>query len=215
MQRRPNATVIMKVSTQGVASHETSLAVWDLASPVVAGLRATLKVGAACSCGRDLTGTAIAIHTETGRTAGSGTLGPTPWPGTSALYWTELDVAAPDTEGTYSWTLQATAPEPTHEHVSSQLCFIAVNPPEHRVTLKVVERQTGAPVDAVELRLGIFRAATNEAGVAQVEVPGGAYDVTAWKIGYEILSSRADVAGDMSIQLEVAAAADPEQPYWM
>ena len=200
---------------EDVASHETSLAVWDLASPVVAGRRATLKVGAACSCGCDLTGTAIALHTETGRQVGSGTLGPTPWPGTSALYWTELDVVAPDTEGTYSWTLQATSPEPSHEHVSFPCCFIAVNPPEHRVTLKVVERQTGAPVDAVELRLGIFRATTNEAGVAQVEVPGGAYDVTAWKIGYEILSSRADVAGDISIQLEVAAAPDPEQPYWM
>jgi hypothetical protein len=200
---------------EDVASHETGLAVWDLASPVVAGRRATLKVGAACSCGCDLTGTAIAIQTETGRNVGSGTLGPTPWPGTCALYWTELDVAAPDTEGTYSWALQATAPEPSHEQVSSQFSVIAVNPPEHRVTLKVVERQTGAPVDAVELRLGIFRAATNDAGVARVEVPGGTYDVTAWKIGYEILSSRADVAADMSIQLEVAAAADPEQPYWM
>jgi len=198
-----------------VASHETSLAVWDLASPVVAGRRATLKVGAACSCGCDLTGTAIAVYTETGRQVGSGTLGPALWPGTSALYWTELDVAAPDTEGTYSWTLQATSPEPSHEQVSSSCCFIAVNPPQHRVVLKVVEKQTGAPVDAVELRLGSFRAATNASGVAQVEVSGGTYDVTAWKIGYEILSSRADVAGDMSIQLEVAAAADPEQPYWM
>jgi hypothetical protein len=198
-----------------VAPHETSLAVWDLATPVVAGRRATLKVGAACSGGCDLTGTAIALHTETGRQVGSGTLGPAPWPGTSALYWTELDVAAPDTAGTCSWTLQTTAAEPPHEHVASPFRFIAVNPPEHRVTLKVVEKHTGAPVDAVELRLGIFRAATNEAGVAQVEVPGGAYDVTAWKIGYEILSSTADVAGDIRIQLEVAAAADPEQPYWM
>ena len=200
---------------EDVASHETSLAVWDLASPVVTGRRATLKVGAACSCGCDLTGTAVAIHTEAGRPVGSGTLGAAPWPGTSALYWTELDFAAPDTEGSYSWTLQAAAPEPLHQQGSSSFRFITVNPPEHRVTLKVVERQTGAPIDAVELRLGIFRATTNEAGVAQVEVPGGAYDVTAWKIGYEILSSKAEVAGDMSIQLEVAAAPDPEQPYWM
>jgi hypothetical protein len=201
--------------SEDVPSHETGLAVWDLASPVVAGRRAALKVGAACSRGCDLRGTAIAVLTETGRKVGSGTLGPTPWPGTNALYWAELDVAAPDTEGTYSWALQATAPEPPHERVSSRLCFVAVNPPEHRVTIKVVERQTGAPVDAVELRFGVFRAATNEAGDAQVEVPGGTYDVTAWKIGYEILSSRADVAADMSIQLEVAAAADPDQPYWM
>ena len=81
---------------EDVASHETSLAVWDLASPVKTGRRATLKVGAACSCGCDLTGTAVAIHTEAGRPVGSGTLGAAPWPGTSALYWTELDFAAPN-----------------------------------------------------------------------------------------------------------------------
>jgi hypothetical protein len=189
--------------------------VWDLASPVVAGRRTTLKVGVACSCGCNLTDTSVDIHNETGTNVGGGTLGPTPWPGTSALYWTELEVTAPGAEGAYSWTLEATAREPSHQQVSSTVRFIAVKPPEHRVTLKVVEKETGVPVEAVELRLGIFRAATNEAGVAQVEVPGGTYDVTAWKIGYEMLSRTADVAGDVRLQLEVAAAADPEQPYWM
>jgi hypothetical protein len=189
--------------------------VWDVTSPVVAGRRATLKVGVACSCGCDLTGATVDIHNETGTKVGGGTLGPTPWPSTTALYWAELDLTAPVTDGAHSWTLQATAPEHSHEHVSSTVHFVTVKPPEHRVTLKVVDKDTGVPLDAVELRLGMFRATTDEAGIAQVEVSGETYDVTAWKIGYEILSSSAHVAADMSIQLELAAAADPEQPYWM
>jgi hypothetical protein len=240
---------------EDVAAHETSLAVWDVTSPVVAGRRTTLKVGVACSCGCNLTGVIVGIHNETGTKVGGGTLGPMPWPGTMALYWTELDLAAPATEGAHSWTLQATVPasaqgygeprrsnaksgeprrsskersrtrldvapersrpEPLHERATSSFRFIAVRPPEHRVALKVVHKDTGVPLDAVELRLGMFRATTNEAGIAQVEVSGGTYDVTAWKLGHEILSRSVRVAADVSIQLEVAAAADREQPYWM
>jgi len=102
-----------------------------------------------------------------------------------------------------------------HEPATSSFRFIAVRPPEHRVALKVVDKDTGVPLDAVELRLGMFRVTTDEKGIAQVEVSGGTYDVTAWKLGYEILSRSVLVAADVSIQLEVAAAVDREQPYWM
>jgi hypothetical protein len=46
-------------------------------------------------------------------------------------------------------------------------------------------------------------------------VPAGSYQVAAWKIGYDLLSTTADVDADITIRLEVAAAARPEQPYWM
>jgi hypothetical protein len=189
--------------------------VWDLTSPVVAGRRATLKVGVACSHGCNLTGAIVDIHNETGTKVGGGTLGPTPWPGTTALHWAELDLAAPAIGGAHSWTVQATVSDQVHEQATSSCGFVAVKPPEHRVTLSVVDRDTGLPLDGVELRLGMFRATTNEAGIAQVEVSGATYDVTAWKLGHEMLSRSVHVAADVSIQLELAAAADPEQPYWM
>lgn len=194
--------------------HTTSLAVWDLASPVVAGRRATLKVGVACPSGCNLTGTRIDVFDETGMRVGSGSLGSEPWPATSALYWVELDVPAPDAEGDHGWSLTTTSELP-HVHAASTLRIVAVRPPEHRVTLEVIEKGSGAPLTRVELRVGRFRAATNEAGIAHVEVPGGAYEVCAWKIGYDVLSSRVHVSGDTTIHLEVEAAPAPEQPYWM
>jgi hypothetical protein len=202
--------------------HATSLAVWDLASPVVTGRRAMLKVGIACSSGCELTGTHVDVYNETGTRVGGGRLGSAPWPGTTALYWAELDVAAPEVEGEHSWTLEATPldqargePEPSHGHASSIVRLVAMRPPEHRVALEVIEKGSGVPLAGVELRLGRFRAATNEAGIAHVEVPGGVYEVCAWKIGYDVLSSTAHVAGDTTICLEVAVAREPEQPYWM
>jgi hypothetical protein len=195
--------------------HATSLAVWDLASPVVAGRRATLKVGVACPSGCDLTGTRIDLYNETGTSVGGGSLGSEPWPATAALYWVELDVAVPDAEGDHAWSLQATTPQPLHVHAASTVRFVAVRPPEHRVTLEVIDKGSGAPLPRVELRVGRFRAATNDAGIAHVEVPGGAYEVCGWKLGYHLLSSTVHVSGDTTIHLEGEVALEPEQPYWM
>jgi len=83
------------------------------------------------------------------------------------------------------------------------------------VTLQVIETGSGVPLTGVELRVGRFRAASNEVGIAHVDVPGGTYEVCAWKIGYDLLSRTAHVAGDTTIHLEVAVAPEPEQPYWM
>lgn len=197
------------------ATHTTSLAVWDLTSPVVIGCRTTLKVGVACPAGCDLTGTWIDVYNETGARVGGGKLGSVPWPATTALYWAELDLAAPEVEGDQSWSFHATTPEPPHGQATSIVRFVASRPPEHRVTLEVIDKASGIPLTGVELRVGRFRAATNEAGIAYVEVPAGTCEVCAFKIGYDILSSTAHIIGDTTIRLEVAVAPEPVQPYWM
>ena len=197
------------------ALHQPCLAVWDLASPVVIGRRATLKVGIACPSGCDLAGTRVDMYTETGTRVGGGCVGSVPWPATTALYWAELEVPAPGTEGDHAWTLRAAVSAPPHEDATSIVRVVASRPPEHRVTLEVVEQGSGAPLAGVELRLGRFRVATNDAGIAYLEVPGATYEVWAWKIGYDVHSCSAQVAADTTIHLEVAAAAEMEQPYWM
>lgn len=197
--------------------HETTLAVWDLASPLVVGRRSTIKVGAKCSRGCDLTGADIELRSDTGFKVGSAKLGATPWPGTSALYWTEVDLTVPATEGPYSWTVavQAAERESPHQQASSTFRFVVVKPPEHSVTLKITRKDTEAAVEDVEVRLGVFRAATDEAGSATVEVPRGTYDLTAWKAGYEVASRTVEVTGDVDIELQIVPAPDQDEQYWM
>ncbi len=55
--------------------HKTSLAVWDVASPLVIGRSAKIKVGAKCSAGCQLTGHEIEIHDQTGITVARAGLG--------------------------------------------------------------------------------------------------------------------------------------------
>jgi len=199
----------------GAEDHQTSLAVWDVPSPVVAGRRATLKVGITCTRGCDLTGTRIDVYDEAGQRVGGGDIASGTWPATDALYWTACDVAAPASEGEHAWDIRATVPGASHGHLTTVHRFVASGSPEHRVTLEVIDKGSGAPVAGVELRLGRFRAATDAAGIAHVEVPGGTYDVCAWKIGYDLQSLTAPVAGDTTIRLEVAVTPEREQPYWM
>ena len=195
-------------------SHEISLAVWDLTSPVVIGRRPTLKVGLSCTSGCNLWNTTVEVYNEAGQRIGSGRLGSEPWQETVALYWAEVDLVAPEHEGDMSLHVRVT-PTPPHADAMSTVTFVVSRPPEHFVTLHAVDKTTGAPLAGVALRLGRFRTVSNDEGIAHVEVPSGSYDVGTWKNGYEVLSRRVDIAGDTSLQLELAPVPEPEQPYWM
>jgi hypothetical protein len=194
--------------------HGTSLAIWDLSSTVVAGRRPRLKVGVSCTSGCDLSGTPVDVYNIAGERVGTGTLGSAPWPATAALYWAELDLAAPEREGELSLDIHA-KPTMPHAEATSGVTFVVSRAPEHRVTLHVIDKTTGAPLGGVELRLGRFRATSNDKGIAQVEVPGGSYDVGTWKNGYEVLSRTVDITRPTTIHLELAAIPESEQPYWM
>ena len=65
-----------------------------------------------------------------------------PWPGTSALYWTEVEVMAPDQEGMfwYAVNFAATDVETPHDGASSKFSVAIVRPPEHRLTVEVLEK---------------------------------------------------------------------------
>jgi len=64
-----------------------------------------------------------------------------------------------------------------HLGSSAELRFSAVKPPEHRVAVAVTESEVATPVEAGEIALGPYRAATDKTGVAHIEVPGGIYDL--------------------------------------
>jgi hypothetical protein len=210
----PSTSLGASPTTALGTSHDTSLAVWNLSVPVVIGRRATLKVGLSCTSGCNLSGTPVDIYNDAGERIGTGTLGSEPWPATAALHWAELDLAAPDREGDLSLDIHVT-PKLPHTDATSVVTVAVSRPPEHRVTLHVIDKASGAPLAGVELRLGRFRTATNDEGSAQVEIPGGSYDVGTWKNGYEVLSTTVDITRDATIHLELAAVPEPEQPYWM
>jgi len=112
--------------------------------------RATLKVGIACPSGCDLTGTRnrrLQRDRKESRRWKPGSAPGRPRPHSTGR---SLEVAAPEPKANHSWSLQATAPldqargrpEPSHGHASI-VRFVASRPPEHRVTLEVIDKGSG------------------------------------------------------------------------
>ena len=141
---------------------------------------------------------------ESGAAIADGTLGDTPWQGTSALFWTEVELVAPMTEGVVSRSVRFAAEDVDAPHTgsASAFTFATMRPPEHCVTVSVVEKETRAPIERAEVRLGPYRGTTDEDGLAKVETPKGTYEVCAWKPGYLTPSKTLEVTADETIELE-------------
>jgi hypothetical protein len=197
-----------------VAAHETSLAVWDIPAPIILGQSVRLKVGVRCAGGCPLIDHEIELLDTAENKVAVTKLGSTPWPGTAGLYWAEVRVLAPLQEGTHLWTARfsRSAVEKAHSPSSLPFSLTTVKPPEHRVTIEVVQQNTNTIIDNSEVRLGAFRALTNADGVAILEVPKGTYELNAWKVGYEFATRNLEVSGDVSIKVELPVEPEPS-PY--
>ena len=197
------------------AGHDVSLAAWDLPSPLVVGEHATLTVGASCSAGCNLAGTCLDVRDEHGRELGSAVTTAAPWPESRSLYWTTIAVTAPDTEGDHTWILSARCASGPHQPVSTIVRAIALRRPEHRVKVEIVEKDSAALLGGVAVRVGPFRTTTDDLGVAHLDVPAGTYQVTAWKLDYELPSKAVRIDADASVRLEATPAPPQDDPYWV
>jgi hypothetical protein len=199
-------------------AHDTSLAVWGVPSPIVIDHSFRVHVGATCSAGCDLTDEVVQIDDETGACLARGTLGETPWEGTRALYWTEIDLVAASKEGATSRSVRFAPTELRlpHDGASARFGFETVRPPQHSVTVRVLHKDAGTPVEDAQVRLGVYLAYSNPTGLATVAVPRGSYSLDVLKTGYETLSQVVDVNGDVAMDAEVVVI-PPENPdaYWL
>ncbi len=197
--------------------HVTSLAVWDCPSPVVIGKTFRLKVGAQCSAScAALKRSKLEIRDATDAMMATASLGATPWPGTSALYWAEVELTAPHVAGPHSWTVKFSAAlNLPHDDATFSFSLIADRPPEHTVTVQVVDEQTGTPIEDAQLRLGAYRRATDATGLARFSVPKGQHELFFWRAGCEAPTRTIDVKGDAEIQIaaKVVPEANPDL-YW-
>jgi hypothetical protein len=191
--------------------HRTSLAVWAVPSPVRIAERFTVTVGAKSSGACTLAGASVEICDETGTRLGDGRLGDTPWPGTAALYWTEISLTAPPLDGIAHWNAAFAATTLAMPHLGSSCAFsvVVVKRPQHQLTVKVVETEGAAPIDDVQVAVGPYRAVTDRNGLARFQTPAGRFALAVWKPGFERAPQDIDMAGDLTVR--VAMTRLPEE----
>ena len=217
------------------APHATSIAVWGVSSPVLVKRRFAATVGVKCSAGCPLPGRRIIVRNEAGADVGHGQVGETPEPGTSALYAARVTLEAPAAEGVHTWTVMfdgaepdsvpppdatpAREPAPGHANATATFGFRAMDPPEHRVTVTVLDRDTETRLAGAEVHVGIYRATTDASGEAQVEVHPGSYDLYVRKAGYKPHAASVPVvSGDVTLRVAASRVSDgdlDDEQVWM
>ena len=200
--------------------HTTSIAVWDVPSPVVMNRAFTVKVGLTCSAACALTGQPIVVRDGNGIKVGEGKVGETLSPGTSALYGADVDLVAPGEAGMWSWSVvfAGTQGPMPHEDAFASFGFQTARPPQHRVTVKVLDRDTQAPIDSVRARVGAYRASTDARGQATLDVATGTYELSLRKVGYEPHSRIVTVTESVTIRAAAVCALDTnleDEEVWM
>ena len=185
--------------TADTTLHETSLAVWDVPSAVAAGERFAVKVGVKSSAECALGG---------GAASASGRLGDVPWPGTAALFWTEVELGAPLALGLATLAVRFDAAEldPPHQSACSSFSVAIVGRPEHTLIVTVVA--SGRPIEEAYVRLGALRAMTDAAGRAEIKLAKGRYELSVCKAGFD--SAAVPLVIDADALVEVEARPQPE-----
>ena len=199
--------------------HSGSLAVWHNPTPVAVGAMFRFKAGARCTAGCPLSGETIEVVNADGAIVAQAVLGKIPWQGTRGLYWTTVAVSAPAVAGHFRWSVRMVAPERSLPHGTpspASFSFVAMNPPEHLVTIEMVEQETGAPIPNAQVRLGPHRAATDEGGLARFRLPGGDFKLMIRKEGREASEQVLKVDRDLELKFEAKAVPekDPYSFYW-
>ncbi len=188
-----------------VKPHRISLAVWDLPSPVVVATPLRFRVGATCVAHCSLVGKEVEVLDAEGAPVGRATLGSEPLPGAAALYWADVTVEAPQAEGLHKWSARMSAPDLAYEHDEAVYPFVfrTIGPPDHVVTVEVVDLQDGGPVEQADVLMHPYRARTGAGGEVRLEVCRGEYVLRVTKGNIGAYETTVVVEGDMSIQVKV------------
>jgi hypothetical protein len=196
-------------------AHAAYVNVWGLPSSIAAGERFRLKVGIKCSAGCKLTGRQLGIFDHEGAEVGAESLLDDVWPGTSALYFAEVEAQAPLTTGDYEWQVKTPGSDSGVPHAAGSFTFAVkvVSPPDHKVTVEAFDSEKQIPIKGAHVLLHPYRALTDESGVAKVKVAKGRYKLFVSGFQYIAHHSIIDVAGDVTTRVELALEPEGEEDY--
>jgi hypothetical protein len=186
--------------------HGTSMAVWNVPTPIEYGARFNPRIGVRCDDGCVLSGATVEVLDDTGKKVATGTLSPDPWGGTSDLYWAEVELRAPVDGGYHGWSArfpQTTVASFQHDEASQAFGLSTTKPPECTVTVGVTDEDTREPVDSAYVRLGLHSGYTDESGLVKVALPKDSYEFVVWKTKHKMHRTTVVIAKDEDLRVEL------------
>ena len=189
-----------------VKPHSTRVVVWDVPSTIESGETFSVKLGVNCSSECRPDGWTVEVRDQDGERRATVTYGGEPWPGTSALYYAEVELSAPDTDGLHTWEAKALADGLHLPHAEAVAPFgVRVVPaPECLLMVVAVDMESQTPVKGAKVVVHPYKTFTDERGVAEVRVPKGEYRLFVSGKKYFPFRSDGEIETDVTIKAELA-----------
>ena len=164
-----------------------------------------IKIGIKCSSECAFANKAFAIYDHDGAEIATGVLSGDIWPGTSGLYFAEVELKAPSSAGLYQWSVKCAGKDLERPHAEGAADFsLRVVPrPECLVTVEAVDKASQEPLAGARVALHPYKAVTDERGFAEIRVAKGAYDLFVAKTRYLTLGLPVEVTADMTARAEL------------
>jgi hypothetical protein len=188
-----------------VTPHATNLVAWDIPSAIAVGATFRVKVGVTCSRACDQAKRSFGIYDHEGVQIAAGRLPGDRWPGTTALYVAEIELEAPAGEGLYTWSVKSPGSGVGVPHAEGSVNFgvRVVRHPEYLVTVETVDRVDQTPLKGAHVVMHPYRAVTDERGIAEMRVAGGAYRLFVSQTRYLTFGLPVEVTADVTARAEL------------
>jgi hypothetical protein len=195
--------------------HATNVNAWGLPSAIAAGERFRFKVGIKCSAGCELAGRQLSVFDDEGVQVGTAGLRVDVWPGTSALYFAEVEAQAPVATGDHEWRVECPESESDLPHAAGSFSFAVkvVSPPDHEVTVEAFDIETQTPIAGAHVLLHPYRALTDENGLAKIKVAKGRYQLFVSGLQYIAYHGVIDITGDVTARAELTSEPEGQEDY--
>ena len=118
---------------------------------------------------------------------------------------------APGTEGYYGLEARFLRPglRLPHGEAAYSFGFKTARPPEHVVTVEVIDKASQTPITNADVLLYPYRGSTDKSGVARVSVSKGEHEVLVSAHDKQTFQTTVNVAGDMAIKAELLVRCAP------
>ncbi len=201
-----------------VVPHRSSLLVWGAPSAIALGQSFDVTIGLKCSGGCNMAGREIHIYDATGSRVASSVMSADTHQGSSGLHETKVTLPAPADVSRQVWQARIARDDdaPTHEGAEASFCLNFVHPPEHRVTITVLDASTKAPLGGANITAHPFWAKASAEGVATFLVSSGSYKVWVSAPGHDPVCKHIEVTGDHQSVAELSPEIkeDPDAMYY-
>jgi hypothetical protein len=202
-------------SSSTIDLHQSHVVVWDVPPAIECGTQFRVKVGVKCTTACRVRGWRAEVRDHDGNTVANAAVGDAVSPGTTALYYVELELRAPDHEGLHAWEVRVPAVDAdsaraaAHAASTARFNVRAVPRPECLLKVAAIDAKSQTPVVGAKVVVHPYRAFTDAIGVAELRVPRGPYRLFVSGRNYVPFRSDGEVNTDLSIRAELDAALGP------